>query len=75
MRWTNNTTTMRERGRRPSTQSDYSYLSAEAGSDLLETKKSSAPSARLAWLTYHTRVHTAAGHRAGLGCLVEKSTT
>ena len=47
MRWTTNTTTMRERSRRASPQPD-SYLSVEAGSDLeTNNKKSSAPSARL----------------------------
>ena len=49
MRWTTNTTTMRERSRRALPQRDYSYLSVDAGSDL-ENKESSAPSARLSWL-------------------------
>ena len=49
MRWTMNTTTMRERSRRASPQPDYSLLSVDAGSDL-ETKKSSVPSAPLSWL-------------------------
>ena len=73
----NNTTTMPERSRRASPQPDYSYLSVDADSDLAKTKKSSLPSARLAWLKCHTRVHTEQQlcHRAGLGCLVEKNTT
>ena len=46
MRWTTNTTTMREHSHRASPQSDYSQMSADAGSDI-RTKRSSAPSARL----------------------------
>ena len=79
MRWTTNTTKIRERSRRASPQPDYSYLSVDAGSHL-DTKMISAPSARLSQLRISTRecTHTAAaaaGHRGGLGCLVEKYTT
>ena len=56
MRWTTNTTTMRERSRRASPQPDYSQLSVDAGSDL-ENKESNALSASFV-AAYHERVQT-----------------
>ena len=70
MRWTTNTTTMRERSRRVSPL--YSKLSVDAGSNL-ETKKSSAPSASFV-ATYHIymyiREYTTAAAAAAAAAVV-----
>ena len=54
MRWTTNTTKIREHSRRASPQPDYSYLSVEAGSHL-DTKMINASNARLSQLRIITR--------------------
>ena len=75
MRWTTNTTTMRELSRRVSPQPDYNQLSADAGSDL-ENKESNAPRTRLSWLRIMREyAQSGSSSRAGLGCFVEKQST
>ena len=78
MRWTSNTTTMRERSRRACPQPNYSQLSVHAGADQA-TKNRNKTSERLSWLRL-IRVHTQqqlkqqyVGHRGGLGCLAERN--
>ena len=72
MRWTTNTTTMREHSRRASPQPDYNELSVDAGSDV-ENKENSAPSERtFSWLRIVREYTHSSSSRAGLGCFVEQ---
>ena len=74
MRWTTNTTTMRERSRRLSAAKLQLAVGRRGlgprGQEEQRTQRASFVA------MYHTRVHTAAaaatatGHRAGLGCMV-----
>ena len=55
----------------PRLSADRLQLSGDAGSDL-ETKKSSAPRARLSWLRVIREYAASSSHRAGLGCQVKR---
>ena len=74
MRWTANTTTMRERSRRASPLADYSWLLVDAGSDQETRRAAQAACVFRGYVSYES-THRAAAHRAGLGCLDEKIAT
>ena len=75
MRRTTNTTTMRERSHRASSQPDYSYSGRRwLGPRDREEQRTQRASFVATWYVSYESTHNAAaaGHRAGLGCLVEK---
>ena len=80
MRWTTNTTTMRERSHRASPQPDYVQLAVDRrglGPRDQEERRTQRESFVATYILYiREYIHTAAAvsHRAGFGCLVEKKT-
>ena len=75
MRWSTNTTTMRERSRRASPQPEKKLAVGRRGLGPREQEEQRTQRASFV-ATYHKRVHEST-HRAaaGLGCFVEKNTT